>query len=295
MLLFILSCLIVLRKRVRSYCKIGDKPNLFVFFGFSAVRRAGFLFWSFVFVRCLSLLCFLLEEILFLLEDFLEEVHAFGVFVGEGVDVSHPFFFENFVCGDEDSCFFDLTELVVDGGSEDSHRGAESHVGIDQGRNVEAQFSHLGVEDSIVCFEVFFGEECFQFRFVRACLNGCVGRDKFFVVREVFVQEEENHVPGFWVERGIHGHFAEEIFQVRHEHRERTESVPEIVEGKESFAHGACALIFQGDEGAPQFHGLREIVLDEFFREVEHVGGSQFRLPVVSKLNLVTGEESVSS
>ena len=134
MLLFILSCLIVLRKRVRSYCKIGDKPNLFVFFGFLAVRRAGFLSWSFVFVRRLSLLCFLLEEILFLLEDFLEEVHAFGVFVGEGVDVSHPFFFENFVCGDEDSCFFDLTELVVDGGSEYSHRGAESHVGIDQRR-----------------------------------------------------------------------------------------------------------------------------------------------------------------
>ena len=61
MLLFILSCLIVLRKRVRSYCKIGDKPNLFVFFGFSAVRRAGFLFWFFVFVRCLSLLCFFLR------------------------------------------------------------------------------------------------------------------------------------------------------------------------------------------------------------------------------------------
>lgn len=34
MLLFILSCLIVLRKRVRSYCKIGDKPNLFVFLDF---------------------------------------------------------------------------------------------------------------------------------------------------------------------------------------------------------------------------------------------------------------------
>ena len=84
------------------------------------------------------------------------------MFLHVAVDVAHAFLLQNFVDGDEDACFLYIAELVVDGCAEHAHGGAEPHVGIHEGRDVEAQVAHFGVERAIVGLEVIVYEECFE-------------------------------------------------------------------------------------------------------------------------------------
>ena len=85
--------------------------------------------------------------------------HGFGVLCDETVDVANALLIEDLIYGDEDASLFDVAETVVDGRSEHSHRGRETHVGVDQRRDIVATGSHLVVEDSVVGLEIVLREE----------------------------------------------------------------------------------------------------------------------------------------
>ena len=59
-----------------------------------------------------------------LVEQLLEEVYAFGMFLDVAVNMAHPFVFKDFIDSDKDACFFDFSEFVVDSGTEHTHGGA---------------------------------------------------------------------------------------------------------------------------------------------------------------------------
>lgn len=50
----------------------------------------------------------------------------------------------------EDSAFLDISEFFIDCSPEHSHCRRETHVGIHQGRNIEATVTDEVVEDSVV-------------------------------------------------------------------------------------------------------------------------------------------------
>jgi len=185
------------------------------------------------------------------------------MFFNKGVDVSHALVFQYFVNGNQNARFLHLSKFVVDGGAKHTHRGAQTHIGIDEGRNVVAQFAYFCVEDVIVFLEIALAEEVFKIVLVCPNLQGFFGIDEVVFVAEVLVEEEENHVACLGIEGRIHRHLPEEVFQSRNHHRQCAQSVPEVVERKESFAQFACALIFKRHEGASQFHGVGQIVFDE--------------------------------
>ena len=166
----------------------------------------------------------------------------------EGVNVAHTFFFEDFVDGNENASLFDLAKFMVDGGAEHAHRGAQTHIRIDKWWNVVAQFAHLSVEDEVVFFECRAGEECVELVSAGLDDKGMFGPDKALFVAKVLFEEIEYHVSGLGIERGIHRHLAKEIFQPGYDHRERAQTVPKVVEGKEALAQAAGALVFKRDK-----------------------------------------------
>ena len=111
--------------------------------------------------------------------------------------MSHSFLFEYFVEGDEYACFFDVSELVVDGCPEDAHGGAKSHVSVDEWWDVVSEFAYLGVECVVVFFECWFVEEFFEL--AAWCVNeGWVdGCDELLFVAEVFVVCRKKTIDNF--------------------------------------------------------------------------------------------------
>ena len=55
----------------------------------------------------------------------------------ESESISHQkALIQNFINGNEDTSFLDISETVVDGSAEEFHRGAQTHIGVDKWRNV---------------------------------------------------------------------------------------------------------------------------------------------------------------
>ena len=94
----------------------------------------------------------------------------------------------------------------------------------------------------------------------------------------MLLEEVENHVARLRVEGGVHCHFAKEVFEPGNDYRQRAKAVPQVVEGEESLAHQARALVFEGDEGAAQFDRFADVVVDETVGEVEHMARSEVGL-----------------
>ena len=130
---------------------------------------------------------------------------------GKCVDVTHAFFFQYLVDSDQYTSFFHFAEFVVDSRAKYTHRRAQSHVSVDQWGNVEACFAHFGVQDLVVLAECLFGEEFLQLRRVCIQLQRICGINQAVGVVEVLIEEVEDHVACFAVERRIHGHLAKEI------------------------------------------------------------------------------------
>ena len=70
------------------------------------------------------------------------------------------------------------------------------------------------------------------------------------------------------------------------------DAVPEVVQGEDRLGAGLGALVFGGHERAAQLHHVREVVLDELLRVVEHVGGRDVRLAVCLELDV--GAEDIA-
>ena len=164
------------------------------------------------------------------------------------VDVSHALFFEDFVDGYEYSCFFHFSEFFVDGCSEDAHGGTQPHICIDERGYVKPEASDFCIERMVVVFEIVFIEDLGECLGIGIHFDGFVGVDEPLFVSEVFVEEEEYHVACLSVERWIHGHFSEEVFEAWYYYGERSESVPEIIECEETSWRPLCALVFECDE-----------------------------------------------
>ena len=80
--------------------------------------------------------------------------HSLRVFFYERLDMADALAFENLVNRNEDACLLHITKAVVDGCSEELHRWAEVHVGINQWWDVEAQGTDASVKDSVVLLEI---------------------------------------------------------------------------------------------------------------------------------------------
>ena len=85
---------------------------------------------------------------------------------GKRIHVSDTLVFQNFIDGTQESGFFDIAELVIDGRSEHTHGGRQSHVGIHERGNVVSQIADFTVEDAVVGLEILFAEQSFQLLFV---------------------------------------------------------------------------------------------------------------------------------
>ena len=53
--------------------------------------------------------------------------------------------------------------------------------------------------------------------------------DKFLFVIKMFLKEMKNHITATTVIAWIHGHFAKEIFHIRHNNSQRSQSIPQII------------------------------------------------------------------
>ena len=106
------------------------------------------------------------------------------------------------------------------------------------------------------------------------------GRGKAVRVGEVLVHEIKDHVAALGGVFGIHRDFSEKVAHLGMDHRERSQTVPEIVEGEDGFGSGARRLVFGAHERAPEFYGIWEIVAYERVGKAEQVGCGQTRASV---------------
>ena len=218
-----------------------------------------------------------------------------GVGVNVAFDVALAFVLQYLVDGNEDAGLFDLAEVFVDGGAEHAHRGRKIHVGIDERRDVEAALAHRLVEHFVVGAEVVFHKEAAEFVFGHFGEDGMHSSDQSVAVAEVSFEEVQYHVARLSVEGGIHGHLPKEVFQAGDDDGERTQSVPKVVEGVEALSQIARTLVFEGDERAPEFDGLRKKVFDEVVGKLKHVARGQTWLPIVLEADVARGEETIAS
>lgn len=140
--------------------------------------------------------------------------------------MSALFLLSNFINIDKNATFFHLTEFVVDGSAEKSHRGRQIHIGIHQRRNVDAMGTHKLVEPLVIFLKIIAGEERIGLCRAIGVAERLNGGDQRVGVGKIMVQKVEQHIAAFAVVGRIHRHFAKQILCLGMEHSERTQAVP---------------------------------------------------------------------
>ena len=143
------------------------------------------------------------------------------MFSHEAVDMADAFLLKNLVHSNENAALLYVTELIIDRCSEELHRRAQIHVGIDQWRNVIPELPHLMVKQAIVVLEIIFIEKLFQLIRRRVDLHGLNGDNQMLIVSEVLAEEVENHVAPTSYKRRVHRHLPKKILTAGIDHRER--------------------------------------------------------------------------
>ena len=82
------------------------------------------------------------------------QLQRFSVLGNETVDVAHTFLFQDLVNGNENTRLFNVAETIIDGRSEEFHRGTKPHVGVNQRRNVISQRTNFTVQYLVVLLKV---------------------------------------------------------------------------------------------------------------------------------------------
>ena len=108
-------------------------------------------------------------------------------------------------------------------------------------------------------------------------------------------EEVQNHVTSLTDVRGIHGHLAEEILDVGAYDGERSEAVPQVVEGEKALCAHLGALVCRGDERASKLYRPRKILAHELLREVEHVARGEHGLAVGVDVGVTSQEITVAA
>ena len=85
----------------------------------------------------------------------------------------------------------------------------------------------------------------------------------------------KNHITATTMVARIHGHLAKEILHIRHNHGQRSQPVPQVIQSKQSFASGTGRLIFKRNKRTPQLNCLRQVFFNKSIRKMKHVGSSQ--------------------
>ena len=163
---------------------------------------------------------FAVARLFFLLRDALFQVALY---------VADAFLLEDLLDGDHQSGLLHIAKLVIDTSSESPHGRGEGHVGVDERRNVPAEFPYLLFQYGVVLFVIFPVEDglhvfllvIYRHRFVRI--------DQVVTVREIFLHKVEDHVPCFDAEGRVHGGLAEEVVGGGDGDHEGAESVPNVV------------------------------------------------------------------
>ena len=155
-----------------------------------------------------------------------------------GLDVPFLLLLQDLIDRDQDTGFLHLAKLVVDGGAEDAHLGRQVHVGVDQRWHVDTELAHLLIKYLIVVAEVIVMEQAREPSFVPFDLQGHDGCHQLVRIREMEVKEVEDQVARLSVVRIIHRDLTEEIAQFGIDHRQGSQSVPQVVEDKETFRGG---------------------------------------------------------
>ena len=202
---------------------------------------------------------------------------------------------EYLVDSNENAGLLHISEAVVDGSTKHFHCWAESHICVDKWRDIDAQLSDFQIENAVVVAQVILVQYAFQFGLVGLYGERCHRYDEVFLVAEMFVEEIEYHVAPLAVVGGIHGHLSEEVFHAGHDYGERSEAVPQIVEGEKALGPHAAALVGQCDIRACQFHCVGQVFLDEFVGEAEHVAGGEYGLAVFVEVHLIAEFVAVAS
>ena len=85
----------------------------------------------------------------------------------------------------------------------------------------------------------------------------------------------KNHITATTMVARIHGHLAKEILHIRHNHGQRSQPIPQIIQSEQSFASGTGRLIFKRNKRTPQLNCLRQVFFNKSIRKMKHVGSSQ--------------------
>ena len=196
---------------------------------------------------------------------------------------------KNLINGNEDTCLLHIAKTVVNRCSEELHGGRKVHVGIHQRRNIVAELTNLLIQDAVVSPEVLFTEQGFQFTLVSFNFQRFHRDNEVILVIKMLLQEIENHVASLSDIGGIHGHFSKEILDIGLDDSQSTQAVPKIIKCKEAFRTVDIGiLVGKRNKRASQLNGLRQIVTDKPFAEMEHVASSKDRLALVIKVNVCT-------
>ena len=211
------------------------------------------------------------------------------------VDVAYALLLEYLVDGNQDARLLDIAETIVDGGSEELHRGTEVHIGIDERRDVVPQVAYLTVEHAVVFLEVVMAEYLGQF------VIGSLNNQRFHRYNEVLLvikmlaQEVENHISAATDIAGIHRNLTEEILELGIEHGEGAKAVPEVVEGEDALGVFAHILVAERHKRTPQLYGVGCVLGHKLLGEVEHVTRGKHRLSLVVYLPIGTYQIAIAT
>lgn len=157
---------------------------------------------------------------------------------------------------------------------------------VDQRRDIITQLANLRIQYLIILFKGILAEQRSQFlvgSFQNQRFHRCY---QLFPIIKMLLKEVQNHVASTTMIAGIHSHLAKEVLHIRHHHCQRSQSVPQIIQRKQTFTAGTCRLIFQRHKRASQLNGLRQIFLYKRIREMKHVRSSQNRSPRFVKAHI---------
>ena len=130
-------------------------------------------------------------------------------------------------------------------------------------------------------------EEVHKVGVVYICIQCLSWHYKLLRIFKIFVQEVEKKVASAHIVRGVHCYLAKEIAYVGVFYNKGSKSVPEVVQGKETFAFDVGALVVWLYEGSAKFYGVGEIVSLEGLREGEElVGGHLLRLQSAAAVDI---------
>ena len=119
------------------------------------------------------------------------------------------------------------------------------------------------IQNAIVSTEIIFREDSCHLALRSFQLQWLHRNHQVLLVIKMLLEEVENHIAATTDVRRIHRHLAEEILYIRIEHGEGTQSVPEIVESKDTLGILAHILILERDERTAQLHGIWHVFLQE--------------------------------